>query len=76
MAHDIPITPRTISIQNGFCEKPTSRTKMAKVPMPTRKISFRPSRSQSCPTASWNAPAVRVDYGRVSELPDEKEKRE
>lgn len=68
MAQLMPKTPSTTSIQKGFFEKPTSRTKTAKEPMPARYMNLRPSRSAIWPAASWKAPAERVVAAAIHEI--------
>lgn len=68
IAEEIPRTPRTTSIQKGFCAKPTSSTKTAYEPMPVRNIILLPSRSDSWPNGSWKAPAARVVDAAIHEI--------
>lgn len=60
MAEHAPRMPQTMSIQKGFCEKATRSANALNVAMPVMNMALRPSRSASCPRASWRAPATRL----------------
>lgn len=67
MAEETPRTPRTTSIQKGFCAKPTISTKTAYEPMPQRNSILLPRRSDSWPSASWKDPAASVVDAAIHE---------